>query len=463
MFINHTQVILGTRMSAENEIDELNISSNEIKNVRKYLEKRNTAVITTMFTDIKDFTLITEEKGEEYSIKLRKIHDEILQNIIEENNVGLVVKFIGDAVMAIFSEPSAAVERALMIQQKINEFNQSTDEFENIAVRIGLHMGQVTIDDAIQADVFGRHVNRASRIESLADGGQIYLSYSVFDSAKGWLASNERLIWTLHGSYFLKGIRHPIEIYEVVDSKYAQPAPPKKGDKKRSIPKSFSSVLLVIFGGLLALGYSFYQSTEVSFVRFYPDRMIIDGKQLVVLDGAKSDDARKALIDIPAGAHVLHYDVSAANRYYAQVNIERGKNFLEPIFKAMRLPSLNHRQGIEEGNKNASSSTKEFSYYHFVEGEKIEYNSSIKLNLHSQISETNPDSVKHEIDIVLEVNGTVITKKISDSYDITKSSSKSIDDTVIFEDDFHKYIVTYYLSRTVADISVRSYFKRYSL
>jgi len=182
-----------------------------------------------------------------------------------------------------------------------------------------------------------------------------------------------------------------------------------------------------------------------------------------VLDGSKSDDARKALIDIPAGAHVLHYDVSAANRYYAQVNVERGKNFLEPIFKAMRLPSLNHRQGIEEGNKNASASAKSFNYFHFVEGEKITYNSSIKLNLHSQISETNPDSIKHEIDIELAVNGTVITRKISDSYDITKSNSKSVDDAVIFEDDFHKYIVTYYLSRTVADISVRSYFKRYSL
>jgi len=450
-------------MSTDNEFEELDISSNEIQNVRKYLEKRNTAVITTMFTDIKDFTLITEEKGEEYSIKLRKIHDEILQGIIEENNIGLVVKFIGDAVMAIFSEPSAAVERALMIQQQIKEFNQSNDEFENIAIRIGLHMGQVTIDDHIQADVFGRHVNRASRIESLADGGQIYLSYSVFDSAKGWLASNDSLIWKLHGNYFLKGIQNPIEIYEVVDSNYAQPAPPKKGDKQRSIPKAFSSVLLVITGILLAFGYFMYQSTEVSFVRFYPDRMMIDGKQLVVLEGSKSDDSRKSLIDIPTGHHVLHYDVSAATRYYSEVDVERGKNFLEPMFEAVRLPSFNHRQGIEEGGKHSSSKTKSYKYYHFINGKKIDYKSSITLDLNSQLSETNPDNVKHEIKIVIDVNGTVITKKISDFYDISKSSSKRIKDEIIFEDDFHDYVVSYYLTRTVADISVRSYFKHYKL
>ena len=450
-------------MSTENEIEELDISTNEIQNVRKYLEKRNTAVITTMFTDIKDFTLITEEKGEEYSIKLRKIHDDILQNIIEENNIGLVVKFIGDSVMAIFSEPSSAVERALMIQQQIKEFNESNDDFENIAVRIGLHMGQVTIDDKIQADVFGRHVNRASRIESLADGGQIYLSYSVFDSAKGWLASNESLIWKLHGSYFLKGIPNPIEIYEVVDSNYAQPAAPKKGDKKRSIPKSFSSVLLVIVGVLLAFFYSMYQSTEVSFVRFYPDRMMIDGKQLVVLEGSKSDDSRKSLIDISTGHHVLHYDVSAARRYYAQIDVERGKNFLEPIFKALRLPSFNHRQGIEEGNTHSSTKTKAYEYHYFLEGKKIEYNSSITLNLNSQLLEADVDKVKHEIQISVDVNGVVTTKNITNFYDVTKSSSKRIEDEIIFEDDFHEYVVSYYLTRTVADISVRSYFKRYSL
>ena len=450
-------------MSTENEFEELNISSNEIQNVRKYLEKRNTAVITTMFTDIKDFTLITEEKGEKYSIKLRKIHDKILQDIIEENNIGLVVKFIGDAVMAIFSEPSAAVERALMIQQQIKEFNESNDEFENIAIRIGLHMGQVTIDDNIQADVFGRHVNRASRIESLADGGQIYLSYSVFDSAKGWLASNDSLIWTLHGSYFLKGIQNPIEIYEVVDSNYAQPSPPKKGDKKRSIPKSFSSVLLIISGILLALGYSLYQSTEVSFVRFYPDRMMIDGNQLVVLEGSKSDDSRKSLIDISTGHHVLHYDVSAATRYYSEVDVERGKNFLEPLFKAVRLPSFNHRQGIEKGDKYSSDKTKSYEYYHFIDGKKVEYKSTIKLDLSSQLLEDNPDNIKHEIKIVIDINGKVTTKNITAFYDITKSSSKRIDDEIIFEDDFHEYIVSYYLTRTVADISVRSYFKHYNL
>jgi len=50
-------------------------------------------------------------------------------------------------------------------------------------------MGQVAVENQTQLDLFGRHVNRASRVEGIADAGQIYLTYPVFDSARGWLAS----------------------------------------------------------------------------------------------------------------------------------------------------------------------------------------------------------------------------------------------------------------------------------
>ncbi len=108
--------------------------------------------------------------------------------------------------MAVFSEPTAAVERALLIQQKINRFNVENPDREEMHVRIGIHLGQVAIEDRLATDIFGRHVNRASRIEGLADGGQIYMSYPVFDSAKGWLADQQKLDWKNHGRYLLKGI-----------------------------------------------------------------------------------------------------------------------------------------------------------------------------------------------------------------------------------------------------------------
>ena len=131
-------------MSIANETPKINVTSAEILNIESYIQRKNTAVLTIMFTDIKGFTELSEQKGEQYATQFRMKHDEILTNIIEQDHAGLIIKFIGDAVMAVFSEPSIAVERALQIQQRLNEFNVSQQEFMPINVRIGLHMGQVS-------------------------------------------------------------------------------------------------------------------------------------------------------------------------------------------------------------------------------------------------------------------------------------------------------------------------------
>lgn len=232
------------------------VTSKEISNIESYIQEKNTAVLTIMFTDIKGFTEITEQKGEQYATEFRKQHDAILTQIIEENGTGLIIKFIGDAVMAVFSEPSIAVERALNIQHALREFNATQQTFEPMRVRIGLHMGQVFIANSLQADIFGRHVNRASRIESLADGGQIYLSYSVFDSAKGWLASHNELLWKNHGFYVLKGIDEAVEIYEVINKKHGKPKAPLHGKKKKTF--NWLTASLLFLSVLLANGVGVY-------------------------------------------------------------------------------------------------------------------------------------------------------------------------------------------------------------
>ena len=112
-------------MSIANETPKINVTSAEILNIESYIQRKNTAVLTIMFTDIKGFTELSEQKGEQYATQFRMKHDEILTNIIEQDHAGLIIKFIGDAVMAVFSEPSIAVERALQIQQRLNEFNVS--------------------------------------------------------------------------------------------------------------------------------------------------------------------------------------------------------------------------------------------------------------------------------------------------------------------------------------------------
>jgi class 3 adenylate cyclase len=141
--------------------------------IDEFRKRRNTSVLTIMFTDMKGYTQMTEKMGDEYSNRMVDLHDALLERIIEAEGAGKVLRHIGDSILAIFSEPSTAVERALCIQEEIRKFNREIPGEEPLSVRIGLHMGQITVKDDINPDIFGRHVNRASRVESLADGGQV--------------------------------------------------------------------------------------------------------------------------------------------------------------------------------------------------------------------------------------------------------------------------------------------------
>jgi hypothetical protein len=125
-----------------------------------------------------------------------------------------VIKTIGDSLMCAFAEPTAAVDRAIEMQQRLVQYNREHSDQSQMSVRIGMHMGQVAVEDSVQLDVFGRHVNRAARVESLADGDQILLTAPVYDSASGWL-KDQQVTWKDHGLYRLKGIKEWTRIYEV--------------------------------------------------------------------------------------------------------------------------------------------------------------------------------------------------------------------------------------------------------
>lgn len=212
---------------SQQSTQSVELSGQESTSLQDYISSHHTTVLTVMFTDIKGYTELTEEKGESYVEEIRRAHDVLLQGIIEEDNSGLILKHIGDSVMAVFAEPSRAVDRAILIQQKLVNFNRENPQWDDIEVRIGLHMGQVTIEGEVTFDIFGRHVNRAARIESLADGGQVFMSYTVFDSARSWLSHQTDYGWQSHSYFRLKGISEPVEIFEAWDKTLRKPAPQK--------------------------------------------------------------------------------------------------------------------------------------------------------------------------------------------------------------------------------------------
>jgi class 3 adenylate cyclase len=206
---------------------DLSLKANEIQTIDDYLKNSKTSVLTILFTDIQGFTEYSDLNGDQKTSGMRQVHDQIMQEEIENNQTGKIIKFIGDAVMAIFSEPSAAVEIAVKIAVKIQRkllHLYEIGEFP-LKVRMGLHLGQVTIENKIGPDIFGGHVNKASRVESMANGGQIYATYSVVDSLKGQLDS-DNISFHSHGEVSAKGLKDKFEIFEILFLRSQKPVSP---------------------------------------------------------------------------------------------------------------------------------------------------------------------------------------------------------------------------------------------
>ncbi len=162
--------------------------------------------IAVMFSDIRGFTSYTARKGDRAAYNLSRAHDLLLRERIEEGN-GIVVKTLGDGIMAAFPELSSAVEAAIAIQRRIRERN-AKDPSEVIDVGIGLASGTPIVTES---DIIGNSVNLSQRVSSLAKGGQILTTEEFAREATG--APGARFIPL--GERELKGVGR-IPLYEVM-------------------------------------------------------------------------------------------------------------------------------------------------------------------------------------------------------------------------------------------------------
>ena len=130
---------------------------------------------TIMFTDIKDSTELSQTLGDEAWLEVIRSHFETLQRIVEGEG-GTVVKTLGDGAMFAFVSARSALRAAASIQQTIS----SDDAATPLAVRVGVHAGDVVHDEG---DYIGLTVSKAARITAAADGGEVMVSSVVAELA----------------------------------------------------------------------------------------------------------------------------------------------------------------------------------------------------------------------------------------------------------------------------------------
>ena len=183
----------------------------EVLSTEESLEIRN---VVLLFTDIKGSTMLYEQLGDAAAYHLVREHFKVLFRVIEAQG-GIVVKTIGDAVMASFSTVADALEAALTVHEAILGLKVPGTE-ESVVVKMGLHGGPaiaVTLNDRF--DYFGQTVNRAARIQGLAQDQEIYFSETVFRDPACRRTLAKRKVAVRRWRTQLKGIEGDQIVYSV--------------------------------------------------------------------------------------------------------------------------------------------------------------------------------------------------------------------------------------------------------
>lgn len=179
--------------------------------------------VTVLFADLAGFTALAEGLDPEDVGRIMDAYFKRVSAILARHG-GLVEKFIGDAVMAVFGLPSAreddaerAVRAGLAMQAALDELNLDLEHAYGLrlTLRVGINSG------AVLASFLGRYkdedfavvgdtVNVASRLEQAAPPGSVLISHETYHNVRG------RFDVTAWPDLAVKGRAEPVRAYAVV-------------------------------------------------------------------------------------------------------------------------------------------------------------------------------------------------------------------------------------------------------
>ncbi|WPB81579.1 adenylate/guanylate cyclase domain-containing protein [Archangium violaceum] len=175
-----------------------------------------TANLAIVFTDIQGFTERTSRQTLEQNQRLLKVHHDLLTPVFKAFG-GRIIKSIGDAFLVTFESPTQAVLGGMAIQDRLWQYNRSVLEAERLDVRVAINVGEVRVESN---DVFGEPVNIASRVESIAEAGEVFFTEAVY------LAMNKAEVPSQEvGAFELKGIPGKIRVFRVPRAPYRVEVP----------------------------------------------------------------------------------------------------------------------------------------------------------------------------------------------------------------------------------------------
>ena len=182
--------------------------------------------VTILFSDIRDFTTLSEKLGAQETINLLNSYFDQMVSCIQHEK-GMLDKFIGDAIMAVFGAPipfedhaDCGVRSAISMVRALQAFNREQMKQGKTSIHIGIGLnsspavtGNIGSSKRMDYTVIGDGVNLAARLEGATKyyGAQIIISENTLKELRGDYQTRELDL------IYLKGKTQPSRIYEILD------------------------------------------------------------------------------------------------------------------------------------------------------------------------------------------------------------------------------------------------------
>ncbi|HTX58990.1 MAG TPA: adenylate/guanylate cyclase domain-containing protein [Verrucomicrobiae bacterium] len=177
--------------------------------------------IAVLFTDLIGSTAMYTRTGDASAFRIVADHFDVVRDIVDRYE-GAVVKTIGDAVMAVFTDPARCLDAAMELDASVSTISARG---EPLRMRVGFHAGPcIAMRANDRIDYFGTTVNLAARLQSKAGAGEVTLSRSTAEIPR--VAARLRALGQLpaYEHAGVKGLREPVEILRLHTQLQPEPA-----------------------------------------------------------------------------------------------------------------------------------------------------------------------------------------------------------------------------------------------
>jgi len=168
------------------------------------VERRLTAILAA---DVAGYSRLMGADEESALTRLKAVRKSLVDPAITTHR-GRIVKTTGDGMLVEFASAVDAARCAIEVQRGMVEKNAAVPQVKRIEFRIGIHVGDIIIDDS---DIFGDGVNIAARLEGIAEPGGVCIS----DDAQRQIRGKVDMAFEDMGPQNLKNITEPMRAWRM--------------------------------------------------------------------------------------------------------------------------------------------------------------------------------------------------------------------------------------------------------